>query len=123
MRAVCRERKQKDSSRICYLAVKKARSRPRLEGSYPKQSRVLRFGENFVQPCNSQHSLRARNPSHSRIDLARRIDSFGESFENRLGHVVRVATVEDFRVEIAAGMHAKCAQEFLDELECKIADA
>jgi len=47
--------------------------------------------------------------------LAGLIDRFREAFKDRLGHVMGVATVQNFRVEIDASVNRKSPQKFLDE--------
>ena len=50
------------------------------------------------------------------------IDGAGEALEEGLGHVVTVAAVEDFRVEVDRGLVGEGAEELLDELEGEAVD-
>ena len=67
--------------------------------------------------CDSERAFGAGDALDAGVELAGLVHGAGEAFENGLGHVVGVAAVEDFGVEIAAGVDGEGAQEFLDELE------
>jgi hypothetical protein len=66
-----------------------------------------------------KRALSTGNATDSRIDLAGLIDRFREAFKDRLRHVMGIATVKNFRVEIDASVNRKSPEKFLDERKRK----
>ena len=62
-----------------------------------------------------KRALGTGNATDSGINLAGLIDRFREAFKDRLGHVMGIATVKNFRVEIDGRVNRKSPQKFLDE--------
>src|SRR4051812_10281709 len=68
----------------------------------------------------SKRAFRARHAFNARVELYSMIERLRQSLEDRLCHVVHVASVEHLDMQIHPGVIGKGAQEFLNQREREI---
>lgn len=68
-----------------------------------------------------QNFLRARNLiCRALVDATGSVETTRQSLKQRLGHVMRIAPVKNFRVQIDPSIKTKRTKKFLDEREIEL---